>query len=157
MNTRWLIIDGYSLLHRLEHRNGSARGAGEVARDRLVRQIDGMAGHLAERITVVFDGTGPKTNRDPAAHIEVLFSSGDKTADTVIERLVLEAREPGSILVVTSDSAERRTVDAAGARSMSCGDFLEHGQQQRAQLARAAGDTRKKAHAPTLGDFFPKG
>ena len=156
MRTRWLIIDGYSLLHRMEAPRGRARGVGETARQRLIRRIEELTGNLADRVTIVFDGTGEKTSAQEAAAVEVLFSPGDKTADTVIERLVHESPDAAGILVVTSDRAERDTVSASGAQSMSCGDFLALCDHERIGLAHAAGATRRKGPKPTLGDFFPK-
>ena len=87
MNARWIIVDGYSLLHR-HPQSGSRTGTLLTARHRLVRQLEEVAGSLAERFTVVFDGTA-RGGREgyESASIEVVFSPADKTADTVIERL----------------------------------------------------------------------
>jgi predicted RNA-binding protein with PIN domain len=156
MRTRWLIVDGYSLLHRMEARSPASRGFSHAARGRIARRLEELIGTLADRITVVFDGTGEDAGSDAAsAVVEVVFSPGDKTADTVIERLVSSAPDPGGILVVTSDRAERQTVGAAGAHSMSCGNFLTVCDHQEQMLARAARAVGKKASRPTLGDFFP--
>jgi uncharacterized protein len=106
---------------------------------------------------VVFDGTGKGRETEAGrSSVEVVFSPGHHTADTVIERLVHEAPDPGGILVVTSDRAERETVDAAGAHSMGCGDFLVWCDQQRHALASTAGVLRRKTPKSTLGDFFPR-
>lgn len=151
MNFDWLIVDGHSLLYRdpdLAQRQRAGRGA--AARRRLVRKLDRVAGALARRITVVFDGRaegGP--GDEPASRaVEILYSPGDRTADTVIEGLVLSAADRGRITVITSDRMERESVEAAGAQSLGCGDFLER--LERAPPAPAA------APLPhTLGDHFP--
>ena len=88
--------------------------------------------------------------------IEVLFSSSDKTADTLIERMVHEAPDSTGIMVVTSDRLERETTDAAGADTMSCGDFLEWCERTRRELSRQAGGHNKKNFGSMLGDYFPK-
>ncbi|MFH1477327.1 MAG: NYN domain-containing protein [Verrucomicrobiota bacterium] len=69
--TKWLIIDGYNLIHRTgDYRSGvptlraypsSAREVGEPRdlagkRRRLIQLLEKTVGILAERITVVFDG-----------------------------------------------------------------------------------------------------
>lgn len=75
MKTRWLLIDGYSLLHRIEARGSSARRTDGLARDRLIARLEELAGGLADRITVVFDGTGEGAAADPArSAVEVLYS-----------------------------------------------------------------------------------
>ena len=52
--------------------------------------VAGLAGRLANRMTIVFDGTrGGKDEASEARGVEVIFSPADKTADTVIEQMVL--------------------------------------------------------------------
>ena len=120
-----IIIDGYSLLHRDERLKKSLRDGLAVARQQLVRLVERSAGHLANRVTIVFDGQSAGSDDALAfAGFEVVFSPAGASADSVIERMVHEAPEPARVLVVTSDLQERRTVAAAGADSLSCGDFL---------------------------------
>ena len=151
MQASWIIIDGYSLMHR-HGRPGNLM----TARQKIVRKLDEVAGALAERITVVFDGTGRGGGDGcETSAIEIVFSPSDKTADTVIERLVHEAPDPAGILVVTSDRLERETTAAAGADTMSCGDFLDLCERTRSELSRQTGARRGKISGSKLGDFFP--
>ncbi len=156
MNVRWIIVDGYSLLHR-HPTSGSKTGALLTARHRLIRQLEEVAGNLAERLTVVFDGVA-RGGREgyESASIEVVFSPADKTADTVIERLVHDDGDPAGILVVTSDRLERETTSAAGADTMSCGDFLDLCERTRAYLSRQSAARHGKKSGARLGDFFPE-
>jgi uncharacterized protein len=157
MHTPWLIIDGYSLLHRDAELKPVLRADLMAARQRLVRKIEEVAGALADRITVVFDGKAAGAGEGyESSAVEILFSPANQTADTVIERLVHECSAPEQILVVTSDLAERHTVSAAGAETMSGGDFLDLCEEERRRAARVAGATRRKAPKAKLGDFFPK-
>ncbi|MFH0880191.1 MAG: NYN domain-containing protein, partial [Lentisphaerota bacterium] len=64
MKASWLIVDGYSLIHRDKRFTRTARLAG--IRQLLIRQLEGVAGFVAERITVVFDGR--ETNQGPESH-----------------------------------------------------------------------------------------
>lgn len=164
--TKWLIIDGYNLLHRIgKHWSGdptfrarqpfSTRPGNSVRefglpgdltgkRRRLIQLLEKTVGVLAERITVVFDGRsgdgghsgdgparsatdsvagGPHEQESPV--VEVLFSPGNKTADTVIEQLVFQAGAAGGVVVVTSDRLERETAGGAGAETMACSVFLD--------------------------------
>jgi predicted RNA-binding protein with PIN domain len=157
MDTRWIIIDGYSLMHR-DPEFAERKGNLASARQRLVRKIEEVAGSLAERITIVFDGTGKGSGEGyEAPAIEVVFSPGDKTADTVIERMVHDAAVPEEVLVVTSDLLERQTVAAARAQSMSCGDFLDLMSRHTRHAKRQARPSQGKAPGATLGDYFPPG
>ena len=69
-----------------------------------------------------------------------MFSERGKTADNVIERLVARAEQKGEILVVTSDNAERSTVEAMGARPPTSAEVFEGDVE--AALRGLAGDVR---------------
>ena len=162
MQARWIIIDGYSLIHR-RGRPGERPGNLMAARQRLIRNLEEVAGSLAERITVVFDGIGsPKPKGQAGGEgyessvVEVLFSPSDKTADTLIERMVHEAPSSTGIMVVTSDRLERETTGAAGADTMSCGEFAAWCEQTQGELSRQAGGRYQKNSGSMLGDYFPK-
>jgi predicted RNA-binding protein with PIN domain len=150
----WLLIDGYSLLHRDPVLAARLSRDLPGARRHLVRRLSAVAGGLAEKTTIVFDGrAGGSPEEAGDAGLEVLFSPPHQTADTVIERLVGRAAEPGAISVVTADRGEQETVSAAGARVISCAQFLD---LCREQEARGAGRTARPASPPaTLGDYFP--
>jgi predicted RNA-binding protein with PIN domain len=150
----WVIIDGYSLLHRRAPSKDKPELS--VARRRLLRDIEDISDALAEKITVVFDGKGSLSDfAEESPHIEVLFSPGHHTADTVIERLVHEAKDSGTVLVVTSDRAERHTVEAAGGMTMGCGPFLEHCEGLRKRVRSASRSATRRAPPSTLGELFP--
>lgn len=150
-----LIIDGYSLLHRDPELKPLLNKNLALARQLLLRKVERVADDLAQQTTVVFDGKGPPQQPDVnTSHVEVLFAPPHLTADSVIERLVCADTNPERITVVTSDRAERQTVAAAGADSMSCGDFLD-----RCRSRHDAYDQRRPHigdKGSNLGDYFPK-
>ena len=154
MQAQWIIVDGYSLLHR-QAKPGKRPSELLMARQQLVRRLEEVVGSLAARITVVFDGTA-RGGREgyEASSIDVVFSPSHQTADTVIERMVHDAGKAAGILVVTSDRLERETTAAAGADTMSCGDFLDLCERTRSRLSRHTSVHQKKPGAQ-LGDFFP--
>ena len=129
--TKWLIIDGYNLIHRAgDYRFGGQpdRLPRDMAgkRRHLIQLLDKTVGILAERITVVFDGRSGDGSDEQESHVvETLFSPSDKTADTVIEQLAFQAGTDGGVVVVTSDRLERNTTEAAGAETIACSVFLD--------------------------------
>ena len=155
MHYDWLIIDGYNLLHQTDELVRLLRTDMQSARHRLVRLVEETAHNMARQITIVFDGR--ETGSDPAlnsAWMEVFFSPAHLSADTVIERLVCKSRDPGKILVVTSDRAELDTVSGAGAHTMLSSEFM----------TRCHADAKKRVpkrtppgKEPRLGDHFPEG
>ncbi len=158
MHARWLIVDGYSLMHRDPELTHARESNLILARQLLIRKLEEISGSLADRITVVFDGAGAGPDEPHGASpVEVIFSPREKTADTVIERLVHGDDDPVSILVVTSDRAERETVSTRGAQTMSCGEFVDLCDGRQKQLLQQARRKRSHTPKPSLGDFFPQG
>lgn len=155
MNIRWLIIDGYNLLHHSPKLSALMKTDIQLARNRLVRRIENTAHRLAEQTTIVFDGR--EAGQDDAltsAHLEIYYSPGHLSADTIIERLVERYAEPAHILVVTSDHAESDTVSSSGAHVMSSEEFTsqcEHDRRKTIQKRTRPGEE------PRLGDLFPDG
>ncbi|MDP2991542.1 MAG: NYN domain-containing protein [Kiritimatiellota bacterium] len=173
--TRWLIIDGYNLIHRTGNHLAGGPTLREVGMPRdlagkrrhLIQLLEKTVGILAERITVVFDGhssgdghSGDGPDEQESQVVEVLFSPRDKTADTVIEQLVFQAglagrpacnavrSTAGRVVVVTSDRLERETTDAAGAETMACSVFLD---QLNETLARIEQNLRLRGSLPAYG------
>jgi predicted RNA-binding protein with PIN domain len=151
MDFKWLIIDGYNLLHQDDALKGH-RGNLQTARQRLVRRIEQGASGMAQKITVVFDGReGGRDASFDAPHLEVLFSPSNRTADGVIEQMVHDATVPEKILVVTSDGIEQQLVSVFGASVISCREFL-----LRCEPSPVPSRCRKPVRGATLGDFFPE-
>jgi predicted RNA-binding protein with PIN domain len=121
MSERWVLVDGYSVIHAWPKLRRAAGRSLEQQRDALVRVLQQFGDARHCRLTVVFDGYAAKRKpefAEPTAGVEVLFSEIGKTADDVIERLVGQAGHRDQILVVTSDRMERQTVEGLGAQSM---------------------------------------
>jgi uncharacterized protein len=130
MSNRWVLVDGYSVLHswpQFTSRKSRLRTL-EQRREALLRVLRQYADQSGQPVTVVFDGYAAKrkppkgeavTGMHAGHGLEVLFSDKGKTADEVIERVVALAPHPERILVATSDNVERQIVETLGAQSMS--------------------------------------
>jgi uncharacterized protein len=115
MLRRYLIIDGYNLMHA----RGLARrtyGPGQLqrCRSRLLRYL---ALHLArperERTTIVFDAADAPLDlprRGTADGMTVCFASPGKEADDTIEELIAAHSAPRQIRLVSSDHRLQRSV-----------------------------------------------
>jgi uncharacterized protein len=156
MHYRRIIVDGYSLLHRDPRLKRMLGTSLPLARQQLVRLLERSAGHLADRLTLVFDGQTAGTDEALAfAGFDLVFSEAGASADSVIERMVHEDAAPAGLLVVTSDLHERRTVAAAGADTMGCGDFLERCRSAQHEVRRRSGAGPARPFRRTLGDVLP--
>ncbi|MBN2162508.1 MAG: NYN domain-containing protein [Pontiellaceae bacterium] len=153
MQPEWLIIDGYNLLHKVEKLVPMLRNDLSLARQRLVRMIENTAHRMATQTTIVFDGRESGIDESlTVKHIEVYFSPGNLSADTIIERLVSKYERPEKILVVTSDHAEHATVSSAGAQVMSSQEFIA---QCRLDERKSMEKRTPPGREPRLGDLFP--
>lgn len=155
MKIDWLIIDGYNLLHVVDELKALLRSDIALARHRLVRMIEGTAHRMARQTTIVFDGK--EAGQDDALtskHLEIYFSPGKHTADTIIERLVARYNDPARILVVTSDHAEADAVLSDGAQVMSSPEFMD---QCTIDSRKPVKQRMRPGEKPKLGDLFPDG
>jgi uncharacterized protein len=114
MPRRFLIIDGYNLMHAAGlARRTYAPGQLQRCRTQLLRYL---ASHLAaperERTTVVFDaGEAPPDlpRQTMAAGMRVCFASPGKEADDTIEELIAAHSSPRQIRLVSSDHRLQRS------------------------------------------------
>lgn len=123
-----ILVDGYSLLHNWPQlAPGKPRHCAE-ARDELIHRLTLYRDAIGTPITIVFDGSGPRTGkkeRTPTPELEVLYTRSGQTADDVIERAAVRFQKFGEVLAVTDDSAERDTVFYHGGMAVSCYNFIE--------------------------------
>lgn len=117
---RYLIVDGHSVifawpeLRKLQARRSS------LAREALIKRLRDYQDWTGVRVVVVFDGKGRniEATSDPA-DVQVFYSRTGQTADAIIERLASKYAKRFELMVATSDSMERQTVEACGAEWIS--------------------------------------
>lgn len=128
-----------------------------AARRGLVRMLEKIMPRSAERVTVVFDGSGYKLERDLMENspVEILFSPANTSADSVIERMVAEADDPSLILVVTSDNMEANAVAASGAATCGCDSFFPSLSDSGRADPRITQRQKTSSKLGRLEDYFP--
>lgn len=118
-----LLVDGYNIVHAWpEMRRLLIREGRDVARARLVERLRVLHDFERVRVSVVFDGRGADIAIErPTPHttFSVLYTPAGMTADDVIEQLTVQSAAPRAVFVATADQAERDTVEAAGAQTLS--------------------------------------
>ena len=115
------VLDGYNVIHQLPP---LADLGPEDSRTGLIRMLQTLQpqGSFRNEVTVVFDGQ--TVNVPPQSPgIRVLFSY-EETADDVIKRLVDDAKNVRSLVVITDDRAIRYYSRAAGAGIKSVKEFF---------------------------------
>jgi len=158
MSNRWVIIDGYSVMHAWPKLRKLAKNRSlEQRRDALVHVLRQFADQSGRKVTVVFDGYAAKHKpeaEEPSHGVEVLFSERGKTADDAIERLVARADHRERILVVTSDNMERHTVESLGAHTVSAEAFEAEVDSALQELARTVRQHGRRRQIGRLGEQF---
>jgi predicted RNA-binding protein with PIN domain len=131
-----ILVDGYSLLHNWPELAAGAPRHSEQARDALVEMLQFYQDATGTPVTVFFDGTGKrrKPKNESGGAVEVLFSSGGRTADDLIERAAHRFQSYGEVLAVTDDFAVRDTVGGFGGSAASCDNFIRMIQNALAEL-----------------------
>jgi len=119
------FIDGYNVIRASD---ALSAGALRDQREKLVRFIDekrpqGSANHA---VTVVFDGQPDVSSPPMNTRTRVLFSRYTD-ADAVIKEQVDALGNPRDAVVVTNDRAIQKWVRGAGAKILSCEEFLAAG------------------------------
>src|ERR671916_3436742 len=95
------------------------------ARRALLDDLAGFAQAKKVSVAVVFDGAPEQHFADGAKYrgVRVFYAERGSNADERIKRLVEEARERRTLLVVTSDRALADYVRRCGAQVIRSGDF----------------------------------
>lgn len=148
-----LVVDGYNVIYKspryLARMDDSEGGDPfEQARDLLVADVAAYAKGRYEPV-IVFDAAGNVSPERPdlsRAGVRMVFSAPGESADTVIERLVTEARlAPHAVTVVTSDRTIRATVGGVPVTRISS-DVLVADVNQLTEEYRRANDERQTQH-----------
>jgi predicted RNA-binding protein with PIN domain len=136
MPARFLLIDGYNLLHAA----GMARqdyGPGDLqrCRERLLRFLaQKLSAAEIARTTVIFDARDPPPDR-PAQQtlhrIQVLFANPLGDADVVIQEWLADHSAPKRVTLVSSDHVLQRAARRHRAEFIDSEAFFEKLQQRR--------------------------
>ncbi|MCW8130451.1 MAG: NYN domain-containing protein [Planctomycetota bacterium] len=150
------VIDAFNLVHKDDglYELLDARGFPPL-KEKLLR----MLAEFAERekgagIVAVFDGSpkaggGLRRERGSgfvgASRIEMVFADPDHKADRTILDLIDATKRPGEITVVSDDKFVSGSAKSAGARTMSCREFLTRmrAAERRANAVGEGEDPRK--------------
>lgn len=124
--TRFLIVDGHSMIFAWPDLRALHARRTATARDELVRRLTRYQDSSSVRVVVVFDGRGVKQNEatEPGG-IQVFYSKAHQTADAIIERLCARYGKTHDLTVATDDHMEQTTALSFGAATVSSEMLLE--------------------------------
>lgn len=139
-SVKHLLIDGSNLLRAWPELRELQKRDADTARRRLSETVRVLHDFEGVQVTLVFDGKGPEaTIEQPSGQSTFvhIFTPTHLTADDVIEHFVGQISDPNMCWVATDDRAERSTVEALGAMSISTKELA-------AWVARTEGRQRAK-------------
>jgi len=152
-----LLIDGSNILHGWPELRAMLKRDRDAARARLSQAVSAIHDVEQLRVTIVFDGRGPELMLErPSGHATFthLYTPDGATADDVIEQLVGSRGDASKCLVATDDRAERQTVEALGATSLSAEELAAWvarvTERQRAQVSGLTRENEREWRRPKL-------
>ncbi len=135
-----LIIDGNNAMHAIPQICEELSRDRNLARESLLRMIEPLA-NVGARVTVVFDGRAGKGSLEKYARVDsfdIFYSSSREGADGAIERMVMAAKYPARICVVTNDNLIRNCAYSSGASAMRVEQMIKRLDHSIDQLVRRA-------------------
>ncbi|MES2199491.1 MAG: NYN domain-containing protein [Chlamydiota bacterium] len=115
-------IDGYNLLFRIPHLQGSL----EEKRKQLILDLNDLAKKSKLSFVLVFDANDKDRSLDSRSNydaLEIIYTTSKKTADEAILERVEAVRHPATVCVVSSDKGLTSQVRALGAQVLSLSEF----------------------------------
>jgi ribosomal protection tetracycline resistance protein len=125
---RYLIVDGYNVIHASRELMDLFRTNMDAARTKLIDEVENYQGFDGADTIVVFDAYNRKGNsgrESMVGKITVVYTKQDQTADAYIEKFTQEHKEKDSVRVVTSDGAEQAIAIGNGAVRITAREFLQ--------------------------------
>ena len=125
---KYMLIDGYNVVHAWEELNGIAEKDLNGAAGRLMDIVSNYSAITGIKTILVFDAykvPGHSTEKIKYHNITVVYTKTAETADRYIERYAHENGKNYDIVVVTSDGVEQVIIRGAGCTLMSSRDFYE--------------------------------
>jgi uncharacterized protein len=120
MRSRYLIVDGHSLIFAWPETRKLQERRTSLAREALIKRLCDYQDRTGIRVVVVFDGEGERvTETAYPGDVHVFYSRRGQTADAIIERLASKYARRFDLSVATSDYLEQQTVSASGATCIS--------------------------------------
>ncbi len=139
------LVDGNNVMAQRVGWHRDKPGARRLLLDELAR----FAQVKKARVTVVFDGAPEQHFADGASYrgVVVFYAERASNADERIKRLVEEARERRTLIVVTSDRALAGYVRRCGAQVLRSGDFRRRMEEALAETGQAPEHEARKGVA----------
>ncbi|HCM91672.1 MAG TPA: translation elongation factor G, partial [Lachnospiraceae bacterium] len=119
---KYLVVDGYNIVHAWSELKELAAINLDGARDRLIDIMSNLKGAIDDEIILVFDAykvKGRTASEQKIGNVKVVFTEEDETADSYIERFAAENGRKYDVTVATSDNLEGGLARGSSCRLIS--------------------------------------
>lgn len=119
---KYLVVDGYNIIHAWPELKELAAVNLDGARDRLIDIMSNLKGAVDDEVILVFDAykvKGRVSSKLEIGNIKVVFTAEDETADSYIERFAAENGRKFDVTVATSDNLEASLARGSNCRLIS--------------------------------------
>lgn len=114
----YLILDGYNVINSWPRLKSLMDESLEIARDGLIDVMLEYGAFRGINVIIVFDAhlvKGNTGNKQKLEGIEIVYTKEYETADSYIERYIVELSKKNRVAVVTDDKTEQQMVLGSGA------------------------------------------
>ncbi|MEO0448230.1 MAG: NYN domain-containing protein [Verrucomicrobiota bacterium] len=124
MSNPVLIVDGNNVIHSTPDYAALYEQKPSSAYLQLVHLLNAFKDASGTHVVAVFDGRGPTMQQtNESRSIQVIFSSGNQSADFIIERLCQKHGDAYDVRVATNDRALGDMVSGLGVLPISLSQF----------------------------------
>ncbi len=124
MTCRHLAVDGHNLIFHLSSFAQLYGIKPRAVRQQMIAVLQRFQDCSGMKVCVAFDGEQGSNDPQLPGAIEVRYACSHQTADALIERAVSQCSNPATVAVLTTDQAERDTIESLGAVPVSPDTFL---------------------------------
>ncbi|MBE5797440.1 MAG: NYN domain-containing protein [Clostridiales bacterium] len=152
-----LIVDGYNVIGAWKEAEAQQCSIDE-ARDKLTNLLLDYSGYSGEEVVLVFDGYRSErrtATEEKHATVTVVYTKHGETADSYIERLVVQSPKYRTIRVATSDGQIQTLALGAGATRITSRELIIQMQQLR-KTSYAAHKRTQEMNRNPLGARLPR-
>jgi len=103
---RDILVDGYNVIRRAPSFQAARTQSLAAAREQLIVLLRNRYRHTPYQIIIVFDVDAVQEQVSHAQRIRIIYSRHGESADAVIARLSVEARQAGRDVEIYSDDIE---------------------------------------------------
>lgn len=123
----YLVLDGYNVINAWPALKKNADVDLEGARQELAYMMAEYSSYTGKKIIIVFDAhlvKGNNGNKEELRGVEIIYTKERETADSYIEKTIMDMVKTNRVVVATNDWAEQQIILGGGATRISVRELM---------------------------------